>query len=81
MKLCETTMKILTQKFITKHDTAPFSQIKLEDYQPAFDSTIAQARSEVDAITNNLESPSFQNTIEALDFSGEALDRLSIPWK
>ncbi|HNP32679.1 MAG TPA: M3 family metallopeptidase [Flavobacterium sp.] len=70
-------MKILTEKFNTKHNTAPFSQIKLEDYQPAFEENIAKARAEIDAITNNPEAPTFQNTIEALDYSGEALDRLS----
>jgi oligopeptidase A len=70
-------MKTLTQKFTTKHNTAPFSQIKLEDYQSAFEENIAKARAEVDAITNNPEAPTFENTIEALDYSGEALDRLS----
>lgn len=70
-------MKILTEKFHTKHNTAPFSQIKLEDYQAAFEENIAKARAEVDAITNNPEAPTFKNTIEALDFSGETLDRLS----
>src|SRR6478672_1403134 len=68
---------ILTQKFQTKYDTAPFSQIKLEDFQPAFESTIASARAEIDAITHNTEAPTFENTILALEFSGEALDRLS----
>ena len=70
-------MKILTQKFNTKHNTAPFSQIKIEDYQPAFEENIAKARAEIDAITNNPEAPTFENTIEALDYSGENLDRLS----
>lgn len=70
-------MKILTSKFNTKHNTAPFSQIKLEDYQPAFEENITKARAEIDTITNNAEAPTFENTIEALDFSGEALDRLS----
>lgn len=70
-------MKILTQKFNTKHNTAPFSQIRMEDYQPAFEENIAKARAEVDAITNNPNAPTFENTIEALDYSGEALDRLS----
>ncbi len=70
-------MKILTEKFQTKHNTAPFSQIELKDYQPAFEENIAKARAEVDAITNNPEAPTFENTIEALDYSGEALDRLS----
>ncbi len=71
------TMKLLTQKFQTKHNTAPFSKIKLDDYQPAFEATIANARAEIDTITNNPEAPTFENTIVALDFSGEALDRLS----
>ena len=70
-------MKILTEKFHTKLNTAPFSQIKLEDYQTAFEENITKTRAEVDAITNNPEAPSFENTIEALDYSGEALDRLS----
>jgi peptidyl-dipeptidase Dcp len=70
-------MKILTEKFTTKYTTAPFSQISIEDYQPAFEATIALARAEIDAITANADAPTFANTIEALDFSGEALDRLS----
>jgi Zn-dependent oligopeptidase len=71
------TMKILTQKFQTKYDTAPFSSIKIEGYKPAFIENIQSARSEIDAITHNPEKPTFENTIEALEFSGNALDRLS----
>ncbi len=70
-------MKTLTQKFNTKHDTAPFSSIQIEDYQPAFIENIQSARTEIDTITNNPEKPTFENTIEALEFSGNALDRLS----
>lgn len=70
-------MKVLTSTFNTKHNTAPFSQIKIEDYQPAFEENIAKARAEIDAIINNSEAPTFENTIEALDFAGQALDRLS----
>ncbi len=70
-------MSILTNPFNTKHNTAPFSKIKLEDYQPAFIENITNARAEIDAITNNPEAPTFENTIVALDFSGDALDRLS----
>ncbi|WP_394758422.1 M3 family metallopeptidase [Flavobacterium sp.] len=70
-------MKILTSTFNTKHDTAPFSKIKTEDYKPAFIENILSARAEIDAIINNPETPTFKNTIEALDFSGNALDRLS----
>ena len=86
MILCETKkdteinsayMKILTSTFNTKHNTAPFSQIKLEDYKPAFIENIAKAKAEIDAIITNSDAPTFENTIVALDFSGENLDRLS----
>jgi len=70
-------MTILTQHFDTKHNTAPFSQIKLSDYKPAFIENIASAKAEIDAIINNPEVPTFENTIEALEFSGNTLDRLS----
>ena len=70
-------MNILTKYFTTKHNTAPFSQIKMEDYEPAFKQNIATAKAEIDAIITNLEAPTFENTIEALDFSGNSLDRLS----
>ncbi|WP_374506903.1 M3 family metallopeptidase [Flavobacterium sp.] len=70
-------MNILTSTYTTQHNAAPFSQIQMSDYQPAFETTIAAARAEIDAITNNSSLPTFENTIEALDFSGQTLDRLS----
>lgn len=70
-------MSILTHYFNTKHNTAPFSQIKNEDYLPAFQEGIALAKAEIDAIVNNPEKPTFENTIEALAFSGTTLDRIS----
>ncbi len=70
-------MNILTQKFTTKHDTAPFSQISNEDFLPAFQQGIASAKKEIDAITSNAEAATFENTIEALSFSGDQLDRVS----
>lgn len=70
-------MNVLTQKFTTKHDTAPFSQIRNEDFLPAFQEGIASAKKEIDEITSNQEAPTFENTIEALSFSGDQLDRVS----
>ena len=70
-------MKVLTSKFNTKYDTAPFSKIKNEDYLHAFQEGITLAKAEIDAIVANNDKPTFQNTIEALDFSGYTLDRLS----
>jgi Zn-dependent oligopeptidase len=71
------TMSLLTQKFTTKYDTAPFSGIKTEDFLPAFKDSIEKARAEVDAIVNNPEAPTFENTIAAMSYSGDTLDRVS----
>ena len=70
-------MSVLTHHFNTKYNTAPFSKIELSAYKPAFIENIAVAKAEIDAVINNPETPTFENTIEALDFSGNALDRLS----
>lgn len=70
-------MAILTEKFKTVHDTAPFSQLQNDDYLPAFEEAIQLTKQEIDAIVHNTEAPSFENTIEALAFSGMPLDRLS----
>ena len=67
----------LLQKFRSKHTTVPFSKIKNEHFKPAFKEGIKRAKAEIDTITNNTEVPTFKNTIEALDFSGYTLDRLS----
>ena len=70
-------MTFFLEKFNTKHNSAPFSKINLSDYIPAFEACIEKAKSEIDAVIENNEKPTFQNTIEALDFAGENLDRLS----
>jgi peptidyl-dipeptidase Dcp len=70
-------MNLLTQKFTTKHDTAPFSGIKNEDFMPAFIEGIAQARKEIDDIVANTDEPTFENTIEAMSFGGDILERTS----
>ena len=70
-------MSILTSLFTTKHQTAPFSKIKMDDYMPAFLENIKAAKAEINQITTNTEAPTFDNTIAALEFSGQELDRLS----
>ncbi|MDO6736856.1 M3 family metallopeptidase [Wenyingzhuangia sp. 2_MG-2023] len=67
----------LLQEFNTPYTTAPFEQIKNEHYQPAFEQAIKESKAEIDAIVNNSEAPTFENTIEALDFSGYKLSRIS----
>jgi Zn-dependent oligopeptidase len=70
-------MTILNKAFETQYNTAPFSAIHTEDFLPSFKTGISKAKSEIDAIVNNTENPTFKNTIEALDYSGEELDRIS----
>jgi peptidyl-dipeptidase Dcp len=70
-------MNILTKYFKTKHNTAPFSQIKLSDYLPAVQEGIEATKNEIDAIVNTTQNPTFENTIEALEFAGSQLDRVT----
>lgn len=56
-------------------DTAPFSKIKNEHFLPAISQLIDESRAEIETIANNDESPTFENTIEAMEFSGEKLGR------
>ncbi len=54
-----------------------FDKIRNEHYLPAFKAGIEEAKAEIDSIVNNPEAPSFENTIEALEYSGRTLDRVS----
>ncbi len=67
----------LLSKFDTPFQTPPFNEIKHEHYMPALDSAISMARHEIDAIVNNRQEPTFENTIEALDQSGKLLADVS----
>jgi len=62
---------------LSAFDTAPFSQIKTTDYEPAFNEAISQAKAEIQQIITNTDAPTFENTIEAMSFSGMQLDRIS----
>jgi len=55
----------------------PFGTIRPEHFRPAFDAALSHHRAEIDAIAGNPAAPSFANTIEALETSGKALDRVS----
>ena len=61
----------------TPHATAPFSKIRIEHYEPAFDKAIAAHQSEIDLIAANADAPTFTNTIEAMEHSGEMMNRVS----
>lgn len=67
----------LLAEWDTPYQTPPFSQIKLEHFEPAVDAAIACARAEIEAIVNNPAKPTFGNTIVALERNGELLGRVS----
>ncbi|WP_417886008.1 M3 family metallopeptidase [Zunongwangia sp.] len=56
---------------------APFSEIKTEHFKPAITEAIQLAKAEIEAIVSAATEPTFQNTIEELEFSGEKLDRVT----
>src|ERR1700722_13743879 len=56
----------------------PFDKIKDSDYQPAIEDGIKEQRVEVDAIANNPDKPTFENTIAALEKSGQLLNRATL---
>ena len=58
-------------------NTAPFSKITNTDYKPAIKKAIEITKKEIEAIVSNPNSPSFQNTTEALDFTGQKLGRIT----
>jgi peptidyl-dipeptidase Dcp len=58
-------------------NTAPFSKIKESDYIPAIKIAIEETKKEIEAIVLNSDTPTFENTTVALDFTGEKLDRIT----
>lgn len=65
----------LLQPYTTTYEIPPFELISIDDYLPAFKEGIARQKKEVAAIVSNPQKPTFENTIEALDNSGELLER------
>ena len=67
----------LVKEWNTPYQTPPFSEIQLKHYEPAFDYAIELNRADIDAIVNNPEAPTFENTIVAMERAGELLSRVS----
>ncbi len=62
----------------TPYEIPPFESIQYTDYLPAFEAGIKEAQADIDAIVANPETPTFENTIIALDRSGKILERVSL---
>ncbi len=64
------------QEWNTPFEVPPFEEIKDEHYMPAFEKGMEEHLSEIDAIVNNTEAPTFKNTLEALEKSGKLLNKV-----
>ena len=70
-------MNPFLQPYTTPHATAPFDIIRFEHYEPAMMQGIEEEDREIEAIINNSEAPTFANTIEALEKTGDLLGRVT----
>ncbi|MFC2133214.1 M3 family metallopeptidase [Bacteroidota bacterium] len=61
----------------TPFETPPFNEIKSEHFLPAIEEGIRLEKAEIDAIVNNKEEPTFENTIVALEKSGKSLSKVN----
>ena len=67
----------LLTKSTLPYGAPQFDEIETQHYIPAFKQAIEEGKAEIDAIVNNPDAPSFENTIEALEYAGETLNRIS----
>lgn len=72
---CKMQNPLLTESTLP-YGAPQFDKIKTEHYLPAFKQAIKEGKAEIDAIANNSEEPTFENTIVALAFSGETLENV-----
>ncbi len=67
----------LLTKSTLPYGAPQFDKIENQHYIPAFKYAIEEAKAEIDAIINNTDAPTFENTIEALEYAGSTLNRVS----
>ncbi|MDO8884653.1 M3 family metallopeptidase, partial [Pseudotabrizicola sp.] len=68
---------IFAQDWTTPFGLPPFDQIRDEDFAPAFDAALTEARVNIAAIADSTDAPTFANVIEALELAEGALDRVA----
>ena len=73
--------KTMENPFFTAWDTPygipDFQKIKTEHYMPAFEEGMKRQKAEIDSIVNNPEAPTFENTVEAYEYSGQLLNEVA----
>ena len=65
------------REYTTYRETPPFEEVKTEHFKPAFLEGFKQQNAEIEAIVNNPEAPTFENTIVAFEETGEILSKVS----
>ncbi|SRX73528.1 M3 family metallopeptidase [Aequorivita antarctica] len=65
----------MNNPLLQDYNTAPFSKIENAHFLPAISKLIEETKAEIDAITSNTEAATFKNTVEAIENTGEKLDR------
>ena len=71
---CDNKMNPLLTDSTLPYGAPQFDKIKTEHYLPAFEQAITEAKAEIDAIVNDPDAPTFENTIAALDEAGGRLN-------
>ena len=64
------------EKWDTPYGVQPFEEIKFEHYKPAFEEGMKRHKAEIDVIVNNPDAPTFENTIVAMENSGQFLEQV-----
>lgn len=68
----------LLQKSTLQYQAPPFNLIKNEDFKPAFDYSLKEHDAEIEKIANNTDKPTFENTVLAIEISGQDLTRATL---
>ncbi|MBO7102123.1 MAG: peptidase M3, partial [Bacteroidaceae bacterium] len=74
---CIFNMNPFFSTYETPHETVPFDKITINDFEPAIMKGIEEEDEVIDGIVNNPDTPTFENTIEALENSGELLSKVT----
>jgi len=73
----ESTENPLLSKYDTPFQVPPFEQIQPEHFMPAYQEAMKDHKTEIEAIVANADAPTFENTVEALEYSGKLLSKVS----
>ena len=75
---CNNNSNIFLQEWDTPYGTAPFSKITIDQYMPAFKAGIEEEKANIQAIIDNPDAPTFENTVLAYENAGPILDKVQV---